>query len=250
MKPIFFLRSLFGALLFILHTLLTCLTVIFLGVLKARKAQDKVVQIWGRLGLWYFGVRPHVSGLENLQDRGVIYLFNHQSHLDICLMHAMVPDSFRFGAKIELFKIPIFGRAMLMSGALPIARQNRNEVFRVYREAEKRIEAGESFILAPEGTRQKQPEIGPFKKGPFFFAMGAKAPVQPVMMKGVFDALPKTQLLPNTDRWTRDVYLRLGEPFETANLSSENLDGFVQEVREYMVKEYAQMPKRGTHVRQ
>src|SRR5690606_17085370 len=103
----------------------------------------------------------------------------------------------RFGAKIELFKIPFFGRAMRAVGTLPIARENRAGVFKIYKEAERQFSRDVIFVLAPEGTRQKEPRIGRFKKGPFIFAINARVPIIPAVLRGAHEVLPKKSLLVN-----------------------------------------------------
>ncbi len=68
---------------------------------------------------------------------------------------------------------------MELCGVLPIDRGNRNKVMKVYENAIARVNRGEAFALAPEGTRQKQVELGRFKRGPFEFAINAQMDIVP-----------------------------------------------------------------------
>src|SRR5205823_2559565 len=157
--------------------------------------------------------------------------FNHQSHVDIPSIHSTIRRRLRFGAKIELFKIPIFGAAIRAAGVLPIARANRDEVYRVYRQAAAKLAAGWSFILAPEGTRQREPRIGPFKRGPFVFAIDAQVPLVPIVLKGTFDVLPKSSRLVNVGAWSRTVTLHALPPVETKGLGRDDVTRLMDEVR-------------------
>ncbi len=203
LKLLSYPRSLLALVLFPIHTMLCSIGLIIVNLtMKNRPLEDKFVIWWTTGACRLFGVKVKVVGLENRPPGGFIYVFNHTSFFDIFTMNGYL-GSFRFGAKIELFKIPIFGPAMRRAGILPIARERREEVFKVYREAEIRIKAGERFALAPEGTRQHSERLGSFKSGPFIFAINAKAPIVPVIIKGASSILPKGQIIPNWGVWSR-----------------------------------------------
>src|SRR5690606_10302576 len=119
-----------------------------------------------------FGVRLTVEGLENLPAEGCIMVFNHSSHFDIFALAAGITKSSRFGAKIELFKIPVFNWAMRTVEVLPIRRRQRDQVLKLYEDSVPRVHSGESFYLAGEGSRQPTDQVGEkFKSGPFIFAI-------------------------------------------------------------------------------
>jgi 1-acyl-sn-glycerol-3-phosphate acyltransferase len=158
--------------------------------------------------------------------------------LDIPVVHAGLPRDFRFGAKIELYRIPIFGRTMTAMGALPIARGNRKEAIRVLEGAAQRMKNGESFILAAEGTRQREPVIGEFKSGPFILAVHAQRPVVPIVIKNIHDVLPKKGLLINARRWTSTVEVSVLPAIDGAEFNFENREKLKNLVREAVVREY------------
>jgi putative phosphoserine phosphatase / 1-acylglycerol-3-phosphate O-acyltransferase len=41
-----------------------------------------------------------------------------------------------------------------------------------------------SVFIAPEGTRSRDDELGPFKMGPFHLAAAARVPITPVVLRG------------------------------------------------------------------
>lgn len=187
------------------------------------KWSDWVPEFWGKATCKLFGVKLVIEGLENLPKGGCLVLFNHRSFFDIFAIQAAVPD-LRFGAKIELFKIPMFGAAMRKAGVLPIARGNVQEVIKVYQEAEPRIKAGQKFGLAPEGLRNTTDQkLLPFKSGPFLFAMGAGAPMVPCVIWGTEEVWPKGAVVPQTHRMSSTVTLRFLESFQVQgqNLSDK-----------------------------
>lgn len=186
---------------------------IVMGVEKQKMGRG-VGQIWARLLLWVSGVRVQTRGLENMpKDTGFLYVFNHTSHFDIPVIFYGSPKYSNFGAKSELFNIPVFGRAIRMSGALEIERSNREKVMRIYKEAEIRVANGESFSLAPEGTRRPGfGTLGDFKSGPFFFAVNSKMPIVPMMLVGCEKVIQKHSIFINVNAWTTDVIFELLPP--------------------------------------
>ncbi len=238
------LRAVFLAFFVVFHTLFCSIVVIVLLLTRApRSWVDAVIgPFWCGLMVRFSGMKPVINGLENVpKERGFLYLFTHSSHLDIPLLFTVSPKSFRFGAKSSLFKIPIFGYAITLSGTLPITREDRKKVMEVYRQAEARVAAGEAFALAPEGGRRQGTEIKDFKSGPFIFAINAKMPIVPVVLSGVDDALPKKSLLINRDCWSRKVGVTFLPPIDTKDVPIEDMKKLKAEVRERMVMEFERM---------
>ena len=242
LKPLFWLRSLLASAALILITFCAAVGVIFSSsILRSRKAADRFIWLWGLLILKSFNVRAHLVGSENIPDGGCLFVFNHSSNFDIFAIHGVLRKSARFGAKIELFKIPIFGWAMRVAGALPIARAERDKVFRLYDESIARVHRGESFILAAEGTRQPVPGVGTkFKTGPFVFAINGQFPIVPVVIRGAAECLPKNHLIACTDGWSHEIQVQILPSIETKGLTLEDRPRLVDQVQNLMTTAYAQ----------
>jgi 1-acyl-sn-glycerol-3-phosphate acyltransferase len=225
------IRSLFGIAFMIPWTILYSVITIVLGNLGFFDRADRYVRFWCSSLLKIFGVEVIVHGLEHLPvDQSVLFVFNHQSHFDIPVLKAHIPRTISFGAKAELFKIPFFGPAMRAIGTLPIDRDNRTEVFRVYKEAQSRF-SKVNFILAPEGTRQAQPAIGAYKKGPFIFAINGQVPIVPVVLGGAYEILPKHSLIPNADRMKRTVHMQFLPAIQTKGLVTQGAGAIRDQVQ-------------------
>lgn len=227
-------RSLLMALLYPPFLLLSSIYCILQNLLLNDPRRDSaVLRWWGSMSCRMFGVKLHLEGIENLPSTGGVVLFNHTSFFDIFALAATIPD-LRFGAKIELFKIPFFGFAMRRIGTLPIARQRREEVFRIYDEALGRLKAGQKFALAPEGTRQPEERLGPFKAGPFIFAINAGAPLIPVVIQNAGSILPKHDWLPNMGTWSREITVRVLPPVQTTGFVLDERPRLQETVRHRM----------------
>ncbi len=236
------LRSIIGSAVLIPFTVVYSIVCTFMAFIGLRTICSAMIYQWATVVLDAYGIRRVVKGEEHLPEKGgAIIVFNHQSLFDIPILMTSTRKHIRFGAKIELFRIPFFGQAMRAVGTLPIARDNRAEVMRIYKEAEAKFKEDIIFCLAPEGTRQDEPRIGRFKKGPFIFAMNAGVPLVPAVIKGAHDVLPKKSLKINVGRWSRTISLEFLPPVPTTGLGPEDLDRLVERVRAMMVEAYERM---------
>jgi len=237
------LRSAAGIVIGSVFTLICSVIVITVSFLGRHETATEIIHFWAGFCMKLFGIGVNVRGEEKLPaEGGGIIVFNHQSLFDIPVIICSTRKNIRFGAKIELFRIPLFGAAMRACGTLPIARENRNKVFKIYKAAEARFKMNTLFVLAPEGTRQKEPVIGRFKKGPFFFAMNAGVPVIPVVLKGTHAVLPKKSVTVNIGRLHRGIQVEYLSPIPTAGCTQENLEALVERARNAMVEAYARLP--------
>ncbi len=184
-------------------------------------------RLWGKVGLLLAGARLRVTGREHLRaGQPVIYMPNHSSNFDILALFAGLPGQFRWLAKEELFRIPLFGLAMRRAGYIPLDRSDRRKALRGMTEAARRIRDGASVVIFPEGTRSGDGTLQPFKKGGFVLARKAEVPVQPVAISGSFAVMPKTS------RWIRGglIEVRILPAIDANELSDADSDTLLNSV--------------------
>ncbi len=232
-----YLRSLVLLLVIPLYTVIMSLLFILISFLpNSRNFQNKVIRAWATGSCWLSGVNVQVSGVEEIPDGSCLFLFNHSSFADIFSMCAVIPD-FRFGAKIELFSIPFFGKAMARAGVLPIVRENRGAVLKVYKDAVSRAQMGERFALSPEGTRQNdEKKLGSFKSGPFLFALDAQIPLVPVVIEGASLVLPKGKFLVNKINWNTTIKIKILEAISVKEYTYKNRNELKEYVRNIFIE--------------
>ena len=155
-------------------------------VLKRSLAATRKMAVgWGRLIIWVSGVRVRRGGGSGL-DPAAPYVFaaNHQSQYDIFVLSGYLGHDFSWLAKKELFRVPLWGKAMLAAGYIPIDRSKGREAMKSLGEAASRIAAGTSVVIFPEGTRSPDGRLGRFKPGVMHLAIKAGVPVVPVAIDG------------------------------------------------------------------
>lgn len=245
MKTVFFgftvLRGLLVAISIFLITVVLSLLVVFVALVFRSPdfAYLLVKHLWARPILFLAGIEVEYREEPGLPQKGFLYTFNHTSYNDILAMLASLPKPPKFGAKTELFRIPFFGVGMRAVGILEIHRDQREKVLQMYRDAKVRVERGEHFALAPEGTRQVDDELGRFKKGPFIFAIHSEMPIVPLLIVGARQTQPKGQYLMNLGVWRRKIVVKALAPIEASQDSDQTLAELQQRVRDKMAEEYA-----------
>ena len=212
---------------------------IFFGILaiitgffsKTGNVPHMVATVWARTILFVSGVKIKTSGVDKLgPERSYIFMANHQSNFDILAVFAGLPFQFRWLAKAELFKIPIFAQGMRGCGYISIDRKNRESAFRSLRMAADRIKNGASVMIFPEGTRSRDGKLLPFKKGGFVLAKGAGVPIVPVAITGSFDIMAKTGIRIRSGNITVTVL----DPIDTAAYEAQPKEVLMAMVREQL----------------
>ena len=80
----------------------------------------------GVTGVRLAGVKIEIRGLENLQpSRNYIFMSNHVSNLDPPVFIPSIPGRCSVLIKKEVFRLPIFGKALRMAEMVPVDRSNR-----------------------------------------------------------------------------------------------------------------------------
>ncbi|HJQ85688.1 MAG TPA: HAD-IB family hydrolase [Candidatus Binatia bacterium] len=198
-----------------------------------RDMVNLAIATWGDVGTLLAGVHLRVEGEEHLwSQRPAVFVFNHQSAIDMLLLCKLLRRDFVGVAKQEARRNPIFGPAFALAGTVFIDRADHRKAIEALRPAVATLREGTSLVIAPEGTRSATPRLGPFKKGAFHMAMAAGVPIVPVVFRNALDALPKHGLVirPAT------VEAVVHPPVSTAGWTPATLDRHVAEVRELFVQ--------------
>jgi len=223
------IRAAVSTIAFVVATILGSLGALVLGAVD--RSGDRVLwlaRLWSRVILGVPGVKLDIKMRVPL-DPGRPYVFmpNHASMVDIWAVLVAVPTSFRFMAKKQLSRIPLFGWAMSAGRFIFIDRQNGLAARRSMDEAARRIRAGQSVVIFPEGTRTRDGRLLPFKKGGFHLALNSGAAIVPVAIRGSRDVMPRGAALIRAG----SVSVEVGEPIPTEGLAHGDRDALIAKVR-------------------
>jgi 1-acyl-sn-glycerol-3-phosphate acyltransferase len=210
--------SSYGATVFALYKTLAISVPTFADALLGRmtlERGDARLRDWSNSIVRHADVDLTVEGLANVpRDRACIYMSNHQSHLDIPILFSVFPGTLRMVAKAELFKVPIWGRAMKEAGFVRVTRAgDRVQAIAAMRECAEALGRGVNVWIAPEGTRSIDGKLAKFKKGGFILARDTGADIVPIAIDGSRDILPKnTKIIQRGAR----VRVAFGKPIPVA----------------------------------
>lgn len=192
-------------------------------------------RFWAKTILWVAGIKVQTRGLENLDpDRPFVFVCNHQSNFDILVLFSALPVQFRWIAKAELFKIPLFGQSMRGAGYISIDRRDRKKAIQSLRQAAERIRSGVSVMIFPEGTRSPDGDIGEFKKGGFILAYDAGVPIIPIVLNGTWSIMSKDSIRIKPDNVTLSVLPAVN----VAEYSKAEKSKLIEDVRENILNEF------------
>lgn len=194
----------------------------------------QIAKAWSWVILKLAGVKVEMRGIEHL-ERGESYAFvsNHASLLDIPAVVASLPFQLRFLTKKELFRIPIFGQALMAAGHIRIDRQNLEAAVESLKEASIRLKKNHSSVMIfAEGTRSLNGEVGKFKKGGIILAMQMAIPIVPLSISGSRKLAPKG----GKTMKSGNIIITVGKPIPTEGFDISNRNALVQTTRDAVVK--------------
>ncbi|MBI3404486.1 MAG: 1-acyl-sn-glycerol-3-phosphate acyltransferase [Acidobacteria bacterium] len=137
-----------------------------------------------RFALRLIGVRIRAEGTENIPPCVCLFVGNHTSNLDPPAVVSAIPRRVSMLGKKEVWKVPIFGRALDLARFVPVDRSNRDAARISGEKAAQYLREGVSFLIFPEGTRSPDGRLRPFKRGTFAIAIRAGVSVVPVSVAG------------------------------------------------------------------
>lgn len=224
------------------YTLWSC-TKIIIGsfiVKNYRPYIDRIMTKWARRLLRLIGVTTKVIGIENIPKKGerpVIVMCNHSSLYDIPIAINALDTSFRFVAKRELFRLPIFGAAIRRAEFVSIDRKNKEQALKDLDDAKAKMLDGITLWMAPEGTRSKDGKLSKFKRGAFHIAIDTKALIVPIAVKDIHKVQAGDDLRLYLNQ---EIEVEICKPVDAANYDDSNRKELVDKVRGQMLKALGQ----------
>jgi 1-acyl-sn-glycerol-3-phosphate acyltransferase len=201
---------------------------------------DRIPRIWARWLLWATGVRVSVQGAEHVvAGRPQIVASNHVSWFDVISLAAILPKRYRFVAKQELGRIPLFGRAWKAAGHIAIDRSDTQRAVESLDRAGRLVrEDGSAIVIFPEGTRSATGALQPFKKGAFMLALHTGVDIVPTAVIG-------SRAIMRKDSWrvqSGRIIVRFGPPIRTADYEAGERDRLMSDVRTAIMELLAAPP--------
>ena len=168
---------------------------------------------------WLYFRKEHIVGLENVPIDGtpVVVVSNHQNCLNdpLCVCLKLTDRRMNFIARANVFKNPIFNKALRAMGLLPAYRMSHEGFSAINKNRETMDDAGqaltdgETLMLYPEADHQDKRWLGKFKLGYLRIAFEAAEKMnfeQDVMI------LPSCNHYSNYFHARTDMLIKFAEP--------------------------------------
>ncbi len=163
--------------------------------------------------------KEHVIGIENVPANGtpVVLVSNHQNCLNdpLCVCLKLTDRRMNFLARANVFKNPIFNKALRAMGLLPAYRMGYEGYKEVLRNQETIDDAcqaladGETVMLYPEAGHQDKRWLGIFKLGYLRIAFAAAEKME---FKEDVMVLPSCNHYSNYFHARTDMMIKFGKP--------------------------------------
>ncbi len=133
------------------------------------------------------------KNVPNNNENGLIIVANHSSNIDPFIVGVAFNKQLKFLAKQSLFS-GIIGRWIKKVGGIPVDRNDTSPS--TLKTVLKVLKQGHTLVMFPEGTRNREGNIKPFKKGIGLIVHKSRATVVPAYIKNNQKITPKGKKFP------------------------------------------------------
>ncbi len=204
---------------------------VFLLLLQNEKyfvTANRLRTFWARVVLFLTGLTYRVENRAKLKrNKSYIVCPNHFSYLDIPTTALIGIYNYRFMAKAELNKIPIFN-IFFKTIDIPVNRGNKSDAYKAIKQSEESINHKFSLVIFPEGTiGAHPPDLLKFKNGPFKLAIEKQVPIVPVTFIDNWNHLYVDKQIYGKPGRLRIV---IHEPIDTTSMTENELETLKEKV--------------------
>lgn len=230
--------AVYGIALFLLMMLLSIPYILFnMAIAPGKHALRRNIwylhHVFTAVFFFLTGVRIRLRGLEKIDRlQSYVIVCNHKTAIDFIANGYAFPGIFRFLAKQELQRIPIFG-FVVKKMCLTVDRKSAASRMQSVVALKKELEEGVSVFIYPEGTRNKtKAPLAAFYDGAFRLAMQTAAPILPMVIHNADTICSPGKL----DYWPGVLEISFGDPIPTqAYQEGDGVGGLKEAVRAAML---------------
>ncbi|XP_049620664.1 1-acyl-sn-glycerol-3-phosphate acyltransferase alpha isoform X2 [Suncus etruscus] len=192
---------------------------------------------------YLYGIRVEVRGAHHFPpSQPYVVVSNHQSSLDLLGMMEVLPGRCVPIAKRELLWAGSAGLACWLAGVIFIDRKRTGDAISVMSEVAQTLLTQDVRVwVFPEGTRNHNGSMLPFKRGAFHLAVQAQVPIVPIVMSSYRDFYCKKER-----RFTSgQCQVRVLPPVPTEGLTPDDVPVLADTVRHSMLTVFREISADG-----
>ena len=167
--------------------------------------------------------RPKVSGIQNIPEEGpIIFVGNHRHAFDPIVVMTYTKRIVHYMAKESIFK-GLHGKILEAIGIIKVYRTKSNPV--AVSEAMQVLEQGGTIGIFPEGTRNKEKGLLPFKFGAVKMASATGKKIVPCIITGKYKVFKS------------NIEVKFGEALDISNMDLEKANELLRNKMLEMLEE-------------
>lgn len=202
---------------------------------RRRCLLHRFTSFWANLYTWLNPAwRVRILGRERLHESSpAVLVANHLSLLDILVLFRL-RSHFKWVSKAENFRVPVIGWNMTLCNYIPLKRGHGPSVRVMMEQCDAALTGGSSIMMFPEGTRSATGKLRSFKPGAFEIAVRNRVPIQPIVIRGTSQALPKRGFVL---QGRHAITVEILDPIPPESYVDEHPEELMSRVRELYRKE-------------
>ena len=170
-----------------------------------------------------------VNGIENIPDgQPVLFVSNHQSHMDSAIIHGFIKLPKGFIADKEVRNIPILRTWLKYMKCIFIDRNDKLHNICSMEEGVKILREGHSMVIYPEGRLDEGKRLGVFKKGCIKLAIKAGVPIVPVTIINSYRIMNRDGLKIHS----APVQCIISQPIQISALENNDEKALINKIRD------------------
>ncbi len=231
-----YLRATFTFILLSINAVLAVFLFILSFGFLSRFIYRYVSPFFCSLILFGLGVKLKIPKEEEYPKEKVLYVFNHNSYLDIFVILALrIPGTQYIISKATNNVIPLFLANLAHKAHFIPTRRFRKERQHFFQKLLQDFKASKySLIASPEGTHRFQHYIAPFNKGIFELGMNSKVNILPLFFNVKKENNPFEGFIFQSGEFIVETMPMI----RTEDWNESNLDEKIAEVRSVFTRKF------------
>jgi len=174
-----------------------------------------------------------ISGKENIPKSGaVLFVSNHQSHIDNVIIHGFVDVPKGFISIVEVKKIPILSTWMKYMKCVFMDRSDLRQTLICINQGIEFLKQGHSMVIYPEGKLSEGQTVGEFKNGCLKLAIKAGVPIVPIIIRSSYKVMTKD----GSRIKSAEVECIISKPVPTNTIKKDDEKELVNMIRDIIIE--------------
>lgn len=195
---------------------------------KRDKYANIILAFICRVFFYLSGSRVTITGKENIpKDKAVIFVSNHQGHLDGVIIQGFIKKSKGFVSIKEIGQFPILGSWMKYVDSVFVDRENTRQTLLSMDQAVDNLNRGQSMVVFPEGKLNDGAQTFNFERGWLRMVTNNGVPIVPITIKNSYKIISYNGKAIHSAR----VECIISKPIETFGLKRGDEKAFLSSLR-------------------